>query len=69
MVLYEQQIESLWDQELIAAGIFYLKLASQGSRLSKYHIEASIAFWHTVKTDSLEKWGEYSAPVQSPAGH
>lgn len=56
IVLYEMQDESLWDQKLIATGIYHLKLASQGNRLSKYHIEASIAFWHTVKTDSLEKW-------------
>jgi predicted RNA polymerase sigma factor len=31
-------------------------MASQGNEISKYHIEASIAYWHTIKEDSSEKW-------------
>jgi RNA polymerase sigma-70 factor (ECF subfamily) len=56
MVLYADQDDSLWDRELIARGAFYLHQAARGSALSKYHLEASIAYWHTIKTDSKEKW-------------
>ena len=56
VVLYQDQDESLWNQELIAKGAYYLRAASQGRSLSKYHLEASIAYWHTIKSDSKEKW-------------
>lgn len=56
IILYDAQDESLWDQELISKGGYYLHKASQGNELSKYHIEAGIAYWHTVKTDTKEKW-------------
>lgn len=56
VVLYEDQDESLWDHQFIAKGALYLKQASQGKRISKYHLEAIIAYWHTVKEDTPEKW-------------
>jgi len=56
IVLYHDQDESLWDQELIIKGIYFLHEASKGNEISKYHIEASIAYWHTIKTDTKEKW-------------
>lgn len=56
IVLYKDQDDSLWNQELIARGIYYLKQASQGEKFSKYHLEASIAYWHTIKADTNEKW-------------
>ena len=56
MILYDEQDESLWDQELIIKGIYFLHEASKGNEISKYHIEASIAYWHTIKTDTKEKW-------------
>ncbi len=56
MILYDDQDESLWNQELIAKGVYYLHEASQGDRISKYHLEATIAYWHTQKEDSREKW-------------
>ncbi|GGB22316.1 DNA-directed RNA polymerase sigma-70 factor [Puia dinghuensis] len=56
IVLYADQDEALWDQTLIAKGAYHLHQASQGNTLSKYHLEASIAWWHTIKTDSKEKW-------------
>ncbi len=43
-------------EDLIAKGVFHLKAAAQGDQLSKYHLEANIAYWHTVKSDSNEKW-------------
>jgi RNA polymerase sigma-70 factor (ECF subfamily) len=56
MVLYEDQDESLWNQELIERGKYYLGRASTGEKLSRYHLEAAIAYWHTHKEDSREKW-------------
>jgi RNA polymerase sigma-70 factor (ECF subfamily) len=56
LVLYEQQDEKLWNKELIERGIFFLNKASHGTVISKYHLEASIAYWHTIKADTKEKW-------------
>lgn len=56
MILYHEQDESQWDEELIARGAYFLKQAAQGNVLSKYHLEAQIAYWHTIKQDSPEKW-------------
>lgn len=56
MVLYEDQDESLWNRELIERGAYYLSRASAGEKLSRYHLEAGIAYWHTHKEDSQEKW-------------
>jgi len=56
IVLYQDQDESLWNQELIAKGIYYFKQASQGDKISKYHLEAGVAYWHTIKADTKEKW-------------
>jgi RNA polymerase sigma factor (sigma-70 family) len=56
MILYEDQDEKLWNDELITKGIYFLNMSSTGNRISKYHIEASIAYWHTIKADTKEKW-------------
>ena len=56
IVLYQDQDESLWDQKLIAKGAYFLNKASHGDKLSKYHMEAGIAYWHTIKDDTKEKW-------------
>lgn len=56
LILYQDQDDALWNQELITKGAYHLHQASQGNTLSKYHIEASIAYWHTIKDDSKEKW-------------
>ncbi|HEY9044989.1 MAG TPA: DUF6596 domain-containing protein, partial [Ohtaekwangia sp.] len=56
MILYHDQDESRWNQELIAKGAWHLHQASQGNILSKYHIEASLAYWLTIKADTAEKW-------------
>src|SRR5690606_28788301 len=56
LVLYQDQDESLWNQELIAKGAYYLRKASQGKVASRYHLEAAIAYWHTRKEDTREKW-------------
>jgi len=55
-VLYDDQDSSLWNKELIDKGKFFLKQASESNIISKYHIEACIAYWHTQKNDSIHKW-------------
>ncbi len=55
LVLYHNQDETLWNKELIAKGAYHLQQASQG-QLSKYHLEATIAWWNTKKEDTSEKW-------------
>ncbi|WP_221392684.1 RNA polymerase sigma factor [Dyadobacter sp. NIV53] len=56
MILYEDQDETLWNQELITKGMYYFREASQGNIISKYHLEAGIAFWYTNKTNTKQKW-------------
>ncbi|HEY4154250.1 MAG TPA: DUF6596 domain-containing protein [Puia sp.] len=56
LVIYEEQDTSLWDTELIRKGEYFLNCAATGNKLSRYHIEAAIAYWHTHKADTGEKW-------------
>lgn len=55
-VLYDDQDTSLWDDDLVRQGEYFLNLASKGTVASKYHYEAGIAYWHTIKADTPEKW-------------
>ncbi|HTD98127.1 MAG TPA: sigma-70 family RNA polymerase sigma factor [Mucilaginibacter sp.] len=56
LVLYDEQDTRLWNQELISRGEIYLNKAATGNELSKYHIEAAIAYWHTTTDQGIEKW-------------
>lgn len=56
IILYQDQDETLWDHALITKGAYYLHLASEGNFVSRYHLEAGIAYWHTIKADTKEKW-------------
>lgn len=56
IVLYNDQDDAKWNHELIAKGVYFLHKASGGGVLSKYHLEAGIAYWHTIKEDTQEKW-------------
>lgn len=56
LILYDDQDVSLWDQELIKMGVYYLKCSATGNQLTKYHLEANIAYWNTRKEDTKEKW-------------
>jgi RNA polymerase sigma-70 factor (ECF subfamily) len=56
LVLYDNQDTNLWDPELISKGAYFLNCATTGNTLSKYHIQAAIAYWGTQKADTQEKW-------------
>jgi RNA polymerase sigma factor (sigma-70 family) len=56
IILYQDQDETLWDYELISKGGYFLHKASEGNTFTKYHLEASIAYWNTIKEDTKEKW-------------
>ncbi|MBI2429614.1 MAG: sigma-70 family RNA polymerase sigma factor [Ignavibacteriales bacterium] len=56
LVLYEDQDTGLWNAELINRGGYFLNRSASGNNLSKYHCEAAIAYWHTQKEDTKEKW-------------
>jgi len=56
IILYDNQDEQLWNTILIEKGEHYLNLAATGNQLTKYHLEAAIAYWHTQKKDTTEKW-------------
>lgn len=54
LLLLDQQDRSTWDTNLITKGQQYLNQSAKGPQVSKYHLEAAIAYWHT--TDHEEKW-------------
>jgi RNA polymerase sigma-70 factor (ECF subfamily) len=56
IVLYGEQDTSLWNADLIGKGGYFLRRAAAGNKLSRYHLEAGIAWWNTQHTDSREKW-------------
>jgi RNA polymerase sigma factor (sigma-70 family) len=56
LILYEDQDTNLWNSDLISKGGYFLNCAAKGNILSKYHLEAGIAYWNTQKQDTKEKW-------------
>jgi len=56
LILYDDQDANLWDSELMSKGAYFLNCGSTGNNLSKYHIQAAIAYWSTQKADTQEKW-------------
>lgn len=56
-IIYEEQNEADWDLELTQKGNEFLNRSGKGHEISKYHLEAIIAYWHTqTELDPLEKW-------------
>jgi predicted RNA polymerase sigma factor len=55
-VLYEEQDKELWNEELIEKGNYFLIESAKGNEISKYHLEASIAYWHCTKIENSNKW-------------
>jgi RNA polymerase sigma factor (sigma-70 family) len=56
LVLYHEQDTSLWNADLISKGGYFLSRSAQGHAISKYHLEAGIAYWSTQQTDTPDKW-------------
>ncbi|MGJ1415201.1 RNA polymerase sigma factor [Sphingobacterium multivorum] len=54
-ILFEEQDRNLWDKSLIERGNYYLVNATNGNEISKYHLEAGLAYWHTTPTDE-NRW-------------
>lgn len=54
-ILFDEQDKSRWDQSLIQRGNYYLINATDRQEVSKYHLEAGIAYWHTAPADD-SKW-------------
>ncbi len=56
-IIYDEQDATNWDHELIQKGNTFLKRSGKGDTISKYHIEAMIAYWHTqTNLDPKVKW-------------
>jgi RNA polymerase sigma factor (sigma-70 family) len=55
-VLYHEQDDSRWDQDLIKKGTYFLNMSSAGDQITRFHLEAAIAYWHTQKQDTPDKW-------------
>jgi len=47
----EEQNRSLWDQAMIARGIFHLHESAAGAEISEYHLQAGIAACHATAID------------------
>ncbi|MEO6852093.1 MAG: DUF6596 domain-containing protein, partial [Mucilaginibacter sp.] len=56
IILYDDQDPKLWDAGMISQGGYFLNCAANGDTISKYHLEATIAYWSTQKADTKEKW-------------
>ncbi|MBE9600761.1 RNA polymerase subunit sigma [Pedobacter sp. MC2016-24] len=54
-ILFDKQDKSLWDRSLIDRGNYHLVNACCGMEISRYHLEAAIAYWHTAAVDEI-KW-------------
>jgi RNA polymerase sigma factor (sigma-70 family) len=55
-ILYHEQDAEKWNEELIKKGEYYLFL-SGNKKVTRYHLEAMIALWHTRKNDdNNHKW-------------
>jgi RNA polymerase sigma-70 factor (ECF subfamily) len=56
LVLYEDQDIRRWDEELIQRGNDFFIQAIRDGEVSKYHLEAAIAWWHSHPAEEKEKW-------------
>lgn len=56
LIAYHDQDPARWNMDLVTKGAWLLRQAAQGDHLSRYHLEAGIAFWHTQHEDTAEKW-------------
>lgn len=56
IILYQEQDTGLWNTDLISKGGYFLHCAATGDKISRYHLEAGIAYWNTQRPDTPEKW-------------
>jgi RNA polymerase sigma factor (sigma-70 family) len=54
VILFDEQNRDDWEQELVEKGNHYLITACSSREVSKYHLEASIAYWHISEAE--DKW-------------
>jgi len=51
IILLREQDRGKWNRELIGQGLYYLDLATDGTEVTTYHLEAAIASLHAVAPD------------------
>lgn len=51
VLLLKQQDRTKWNRALIENGIYHLEQSAAGEQMSKYHIEAGIAYEHAIARD------------------
>lgn len=61
VILYQDQNRTLWEQPLIDKGRFYMHKAMEKApdgppEITRYHLEAGIAFWHSFPEEQQQKW-------------
>lgn len=56
IILYDEQDTNLWNDELIKRGNIHMDRSIAGDSPTRYHLEAAIASWHTIKQPPPEKW-------------
>ena len=62
LAILERQDRSLWDQNLIAAGLRHFGESAAGNVLTTYHLQAEVAAIHAIsKTDAETDWAEIAA--------
>lgn len=54
IIIFKDQDRKLWDQDMIATGLYYLQNSAVGNSLSEYHIEAGIAAQHCMSKNYEE---------------
>lgn len=54
VIFYDDQDSRLWNEELVLKGGYFFQRA--GNLLTKYHLEAAIAYWHTQRDPDTGKW-------------
>ncbi|TGN20629.1 RNA polymerase sigma factor [Leptospira idonii] len=56
IVLYGDQDRTLWNENYIKKGEYFFFQANKEPKFSKYHLEAAIAYWHTLPEEKEKKW-------------
>jgi len=54
LVLYDDQDSSVWNPEWVSRGGYFLQRAGEGDSITHFHLEAAIAYHHTVQRTG--KW-------------